>query len=49
MSVNKKKVKGNIGIQKKLQAYQTFEGKQIISLKNFFWKVILKQLSKNKR
>ena len=48
MSVNKKKVKGNIGIQK-LQAYQTFEGKQIISLKNFFWKVILKQLSKNKR
>ena len=49
MSVNKRKVKGNIGIKKKLQAYQTFAGIQIISLKNFFKKVIMKQLSKNEK
>ena len=49
MSVNKRKVKGNIGIKKKLQADQTFEGKQIISLKCFFWKVIMKQLSKKEK
>ena len=38
MSVNKNKVKDNIGIQKQTEAYQTFERKSIISLNFFFWK-----------
>ena len=38
MAVIKNKVKGNMEIQKKLPAYETFKRKQIISLKKVFKK-----------
>ena len=37
-----------MGLQKELQAYQTFKKKEIISLKFFFQKIITNQVNKSK-
>ena len=49
MAVNKKiKLKVTWAHRKSYKAYETLKRKQTISLKNFFKKLIMKQINKNK-